>query len=245
MQSDMRDSGMISVVIPTLNAEVGLAATLTALVPAAVEGLVREVIVVDGGSADRTLKIADQAGVEVVSMSGTRGQMLAAGAHRARFPWLLFLNPDTVLEPGWEREAGAFIERVEMGARDQAAAAFGFALDDIGFAPRLVETFATLRSTLLRLPHGDQGLLISRRLYSEIGGHRPLPFLEDVDIVRRLKRRQIVLLRPKAVTSAARYRRDGYARRMARNQLCLAMYYLRFPAETILRVDRAEGARTP
>lgn len=227
---------MITVVIPTLNAEGGLAATLSALVPAVVEGVVREVIVVDGGSTDRTLRIADQAGVEVMTTSAGRGRQLAAGAARARFPWLLFLHADTVLEPGWEREAAVFVERVEAGKREPAAATFSFALDDTGLAPRVVEAFVGLRSTLFRLPYGDQGLLIPRHLYTEIGGYRPLPLMEDVDIVRRLKRRQMILLRPRAVTSALRYRRDGYVNRVMRNQLCLLLYFLRVPVASIARV---------
>ena len=227
---------MITIVIPTLNAEGGLAATLAALVPAVVEGLVREVIVVDGGSTDRTLEIADQAGVEIVKAAAGRGGQLHIGAARAKFPWLMFLHADTVLEPGWEREASVFIERVDAGKREPAAAAFGFALDDTGVAPRLVERFVGLRNILFRLPYGDQGLLISKSLYGDIGGYRPLPLMEDVDIVRRLKRRQMILLRPKAVTSALRYRRDGYTQRIARNQLCLLMYFLRMPYDSIARV---------
>lgn len=237
----MRKSGMITVVVPTLNAEGGLAATLSALVPAVVEGLVREVIVVDGGSTDRTLEIADQAGVEVVKATAGRGGQLAIGAARAKFPWLLFLHADTVLDPGWEREASVFIERVDAGKREPAAAAFGFALDDTGLAPRLVEAFVGLRSMLFRLPYGDQGLLISKQLYAEIGGHKPLPLMEDVDIVRRLRRRRMILLRPRAVTSALRYKRDGYANRVLRNQLCLLMYFMRIPVGSIARVYDAEA----
>ena len=106
---------MISVVIPTLNAEATLGGTLSALVPAAVDGLVREVIVVDGGSGDRTKEIVDQAGARLLVERPERGRQLAAGAARARFPWLLFLHADTVLEPGWEREAAGFMERVDTG----------------------------------------------------------------------------------------------------------------------------------
>jgi rSAM/selenodomain-associated transferase 2 len=227
---------MISVVIPTLNAESSLAATLTALVPAAVEGFVREVIVVDGGSSDRSLRIAEQAGTEIVRTSPGRGSQLALGARRARFPWLLFLHADSVLEPGWEREASAFIERVEGGSRNEAAAAFRFALDDLGMQPRLLEAGVSLRCTLLRLPYGDQGLLISRRLYDRIGGYKSLPLMEDVDLVRSLKRRQLVVLRSRAVTSAVRYRRDGYLKRCARNLACLGLYYARVPAHVLARL---------
>lgn len=227
---------MLTVVIPTLNAEAGLAATLSALVPGVVDGIVREVIIVDGGSSDRTLKVAEASGAEIVQAPAGRGGQLAAGAARARFPWLLFLHADTVLEPGWEREVAAFIERVESGRRQPAAAAFAFALDDTGVAPRLVEAMVRLRCMALRLPYGDQGLLMPQALYRDIGGYRPMRLMEDVDIVRRLARSQRVLLRTRGVTSAVRYRREGYLRRTLRNQLCLGLYLLRVPVERIARL---------
>lgn len=227
---------MITVVIPTLNAEQRLAAALTALVPAAVEGVVRQVIVVDGGSSDRTLQIAEESGAEIVRADRGRGQQLMAGRRQARFPWLLFLHADTVLDGGWEREAATFMERVEIGQRPMAAAAFRFALDDLGFQPRLIEAGVALRCMVFRLPYGDQGLLIPSRLYDEIGGYRPLPLMEDVDIVRRLTRKRTLILRTAAVTSAVKFKREGYLRRAARNLSCLALYYLRAPMPVIVRL---------
>jgi rSAM/selenodomain-associated transferase 2 len=229
---------MITVVIPTLNAESGLAGCLTALVTATVEGLVREVIVADGGSTDRTADIIDQAGATLVRSLPGRGQQLAAGADQARMPWLLFLHADTALEPGWEREASMFMERVDSGARPAAAAAFRFALDDPGIKPRLIEFGVAARCALLRKPCGDQGLLIPRRMYRQIGGHKPLPAMEDVDLMRRIGRRRITVLRSRAITSAARYRQDGYARRTLRNLSCLAMYHLRVAPGLIARLYR-------
>jgi rSAM/selenodomain-associated transferase 2 len=226
---------MISVIIPTLNAEAGLTATLSALVSATVDGLVREVIIIDGGSSDRTLKIAEAAGAEIVNSQRGRGGQLIAGAERARFPWLLFLHSDTVLEGGWGAEAATFIQRVDIGQRPAAAAAFRFALDDVGFPPRLVEVGARMRCTLFRRPYGDQGLLIPKRLYHQVGGYRAIPLLEDVNLVRRLGRSRTVIFRSCAVTSAARYKRDGYARRVARNFFCRMLYYLRVPPNTIAR----------
>ncbi|MEZ5815880.1 MAG: TIGR04283 family arsenosugar biosynthesis glycosyltransferase [Hyphomicrobiaceae bacterium] len=227
---------MLSVVIPTLNAESGLAACLTALVPATVDGLVREVVIVDGGSTDRTLKIADQAGARIVKSRPGRGLQMQVGAQAARFEWLLFLHADTVLEPGWERELGAFVERVEVGQRPEAAAVFRFALDDIGLMPRIVELGVALRTSVVRLPYGDQGLALPRRLYDRIGGFRDLPLMEDVDMVRRLGRSRTIALRSAAVTSAIRFKQDGYVLRVARNWACLALYYLRVSPSLIARI---------
>lgn len=227
---------MISVIIPTLNAEATLASTLASLVPATVDGVVRQVIVADGGSTDRTLDIADAAGADIVQGEAGRGRQLARGAESARSAWLLFLHADTALEPGWHTEAAAFMDSIETGHRPVSAAAFRFALDDSGMAPRLIEAGVSLRCALARLPYGDQGLLLPARLYREIGGFHPMPIMEDVDIVRRLGWRRLTMLNSRAVTSASRYRQEGYGRRVARNLSCLALYALRVPTDTIARL---------
>jgi rSAM/selenodomain-associated transferase 2 len=226
---------MISVIIPTLNAEATLAPTLSALVSPTVDGLVREVIIVDGGSSDGTAVIADEAGARFVTRSGGRGYQLLAGAHRARFPWLLFLHADTVLETGWEREAAAFMQAVDTCQQPASAAAFRFALDDRGVQPRTLELVVRLRCALFRLPYGDQALLIPKTLYDKIGGYSPLPLMEDVSLVRRLRRQQIAILPPRAITSARRYE-NGYLRRSSRNLLCLSLYFLGVPTTAIKRV---------
>ena len=163
--------------------------------PATVDGLVREVIVVDGGSTDRTAAIADEAGAHFVTRSGGRGYQLLAGAHRARFPWLLFLHADTVLQPGWEREATAFMEPSTAGKRPLRRRHSGLRWTTWASAPRVLEQLVRLRCALFRLPYGDQGLLLPKLLYTEIGGFSALPLMEDVDIARKLKRRRIVMLR--------------------------------------------------
>lgn len=222
---------MISIVIPTLDAGEHLAATLAALVPAAVAGLVREVIIADGGSRDATLAIAEHAGAVVVRAERGRGTQLGAGAAAARAEWLLFLHADTRLEAGWETEAAAF-----MAANPGKAAAFRFTLDDRGLTPRLIEAGVRLRCALLRLPYGDQGLLIAAPLYRSLGGYRPIPLMEDVDLVGRIGRRRLRLLRARAITSAERYRRDGYPRRVLRNLVCLVLYYLNVPPARIAKL---------
>ncbi len=233
---------MISVVIPTLNAETTLPDTLSALIPATVDGLVREVVVVDAGSSDSTREIADAAGAEVLKAPPSRGAQLAAGAARAKHRWLLFLHADTVLDHGWEREASHFMEQIEAGRLNPAAAAFRFALDDEGLAPRCLEGLVGLRCALLRLPYGDQGLLIQRSLYDKVGGYREIPLMEDLDLVRRLGSRAVKILRTRAVTSAQRYRRDGYLRRALKNQMCLVLFALNVPVARISQFYGGAGA---
>ena len=228
---------MLTVVIPTLDSERPLVGTLAALIPAAAAGVVSQVVISDGGSSDDTLVIADELGCDIVSAPRGRGPQLAAGASSARHSWLLFLHSDTVLDEGWHREVAHFIERIEAaGEGDRQAAVFGFALDDYGISARFLEAAVRLRCLLFALPYGDQGLLISKRHYDRLGGFKPIPLMEDVDLVRRIGRRGFVYLRARAVTSAVRYRHKGYFRRMVRNVGCLTLFFLRVPPRLITRI---------
>lgn len=228
---------MLSVIIPTANSEAHLAETLSSLVPAAVEGLIREVIVVDSGSTDQTLAIADDAGAEIIKASGGRGAQLRAGVARARFPWLLILDADTVLDVGWQREAALHIERVESGRRRAQVASFRFKLDDEGALPRTFEALISLRSRLLRLPCGEQGLLMPRTVYDQAGGFEALSALEDMDLLRRIGRKHITFLDSRATVGGERYRQTGYASHIARGQLCLLLYVCGVPVRTIAAVS--------
>jgi glycosyltransferase involved in cell wall biosynthesis len=191
---------MISVVIPTDNSERLLPRCFDSLITAAVCGVVREVIVSDAGSSDGTLTVADAAGAHIVRSRKGRGAQLIDGVANAKSDWLLFLHPETALEPGWEVEAESFISQAVM--ERPRAAAFRFALEDFGGDARRAEAKASLRTSLFALPYGDQGLLIPKRLYQKIGGYRALRDMEDADLVRRIGRRRLVSLRSRAVNIA-------------------------------------------
>jgi rSAM/selenodomain-associated transferase 2 len=221
----------VSVVVPTFDA----AATLPAALASLGEGrsLLSEVLVADGGSGDATVALARARGARILSAPRGRGAQLSAGAAAATGDWLLFLHADTRLAPGWSKPVAAFIS--DQSNR-QRAAYLRFHLDDDSPAARRLEAFVAWRCRHLALPYGDQGLLISTALYRELGGFRPLPLMEDVELVRRLGRHRLVALAADAITSPARYRREGYAVRSLRNIGCLALYFLGMPPRVILRL---------
>ena len=222
----------LSVIVPTLNAAASLSNSLAQFEAARASGLVTDIIVIDGGSRDDSVALAQTAGAIVVTGPPGRGRQLALGAAAAQADWLLFLHADTRLDPGWEAAVTAFI----AAKGEDHAAAFGFALDDDAPPARRLERMVAWRCRWLALPYGDQGLLISRKLYVGLGGFRPIPLMEDVDLVRRIGRQRLTLLDHRAVTSAGRYRRDGYIRRSARNLTCLSLYVMGVPPRLIARL---------
>jgi rSAM/selenodomain-associated transferase 2 len=216
----------IGVVIPALEVGEGLRPTLDS-----VKGCVDDIVVSDGRSSDHTAAFAEQSGATVVVGERGRGQQLRRGAEIAIGDWLLFLHADTVLEEGWITEARQFIADSEG-----KAAVFRFALDDPSPWARMIEKGVALRCKLLALPYGDQGLLISRALYDSIGGFKPIPLFEEVDIIRRLGRRRLVILNSTALTSALRYQRGGFLRRPLKNLMLLLFYYLGVSPEKLARL---------
>jgi rSAM/selenodomain-associated transferase 2 len=224
---------VLSIVIPTLNAAAALAGTLASLGEARSSGFPHEIVLSDGGSHDGTVDLARQAGARVVIGTAGRGVQLARGAAAAQGDWLLFLHADTRLAPGWLALVRAFIASGET-----RAAHFRFVLDDPHPAARRIEALVRWRCARLALPYGDQGLLISRKTYDLVGGFRPLPLMEDVDLVRRIGRSRLVALDHPAITSAQRYRRDGWWARPLRNLSCLSLYFLGVPPQRLQRLYR-------
>jgi len=196
-------AGPISVIIPTLESARHLPRALAPLVDGMAGGLIREVIVSDGGSRDETLDIADAAGCTVISGAPGRAKQLICGVARAKGRWLLVLHPQTVLARGWTEEVQTFFSFSEARKR---AAVFKLAFDDKSAKGALF--WARLRTQMMKLPHGDQGLLISRFLYDGLSGYRDMQH-EDIDFARRIGAKRLVFLETEAVTSADGYRRTA------------------------------------
>ncbi len=218
----------ISVIIPTFDAAGSLGPTLTAL--RRETAWLREIVIADGGSRDATMNIAAAHGASFLRAPRGRGAQLAHGTAAATGKWLLFLHADTMLERGWSDAAGRFIN--DPG-NTGSAAYFRYALDEPAPAARRLEAMVAWRCRTLALPYGDQGLLIEKSFYDELGGFRPMRLMEDVDLVRRIGRSRLCPLDPRAVTSGARYRRSGYLPRSARNLFCLGLYFIGAPNRLI------------
>jgi rSAM/selenodomain-associated transferase 2 len=152
-----------------------------------------ELVVVDGSSTDATATVARLAGARVVRGAPSRGGQLALGAAVTQADWLLFLHGDGRLPAGWDRAIARELARAIATPQrpnwkyQPSAWYFRLAIDAALPALRLVEWAVALRSQWRQLPYGDQGLLVSRRLYLQVGGFARLPLMEDLDLVLRLK----------------------------------------------------------
>ncbi len=222
----------LTIIIPTLNAGARLSDTL-ATIDEARDTLAIDVVVVDGGSSDDTVARAEEGGARVIQSPKGRGVQLSSGAKEATGRWLLFLHADTTLEPFWSTTVTSFMRGKGNALK---AAYFTFALDDASRAARRVEGLANWRARKLGLPYGDQGLLMSRTKYNSLVGFLDLPIMEDVDMVRRIGRQNLVELPATATTSAERYRRDGYWVRPVKNLTLLTLYFMGVPPKRLARM---------
>jgi rSAM/selenodomain-associated transferase 2 len=152
-------------------------------------GLVREVLVVDGASTDGSDQLARLAGARLLRCAPGRGRQLALGGREAHGPWLLLLHADVRLPRDWAERIRRVRRGADGGRQRPGAWYFDLAIGGRHPALRLVEGAVALRSRLRQLPYGDQGLLLPLAHYQACGGIRPLPLMEDLELVQRLRRR--------------------------------------------------------
>ena len=206
----------LSVVVPTLDEADHLPALLADLRP-----LDADIVVVDGGSSDDTLTLAREAGARTLVTEPGRGAQLRAGASEAGGRWLFFVHADCRVDAAARDALLGFL----AGADEYDFAHFDFALDGDDFIHRFIEFGQDLRERWLGLVYGDQGLVVSRRLYDDVGGYPDWPLMEDVGMVRRLTARgRRTLLPAPLVTSDRRYAEEGGIRRWMRNVALMALF---------------------
>jgi hypothetical protein len=187
---------MLSVIIPTDGVEQTAVATLSALVPGAAAGVVREVILVDRTNNGVIERVADVTGCRFLRAEGTQAAALAAGASQARSPWLMFLRAGAVLDAGWIDETTQFIQNVAASGR-QRAGIFRYAPSP--YAETRLRDRLTAIARFVAGPLTDQGLLIARDHYVRLGGYAPNIRRAEARLLRRLGRSSRILLRSRIV----------------------------------------------
>lgn len=232
----------ISVVIPTLNEADALPYTLGSLRDA--ENV--EVLVVDGGSNDETTEIAERQGCRVLRLPPGRALQMNAGARAASGSILLFLHADTRLPPGFDSAVRSALRKPGVGHRGKAVVggAFRLRIGAPGWPLRIIEQAVNIRSRVLRMPYGDQGIFVHKTTFQELGGFPALPIMEDFEFVRRLRHRGRIRIASLAVTtSGRRWQELGPWRTTWINQRVILGYYLGVSPERLARWYRADGNR--
>jgi rSAM/selenodomain-associated transferase 2 len=217
----------LSVIVPALDEERQIASTLTA----ARQAGAAEVIVVDGGSRDRTRECARPLADRVAGAPRGRARQLNAGAALATGDVLLFLHADTRLPPDAGRAvAAALADPRVVGGR------FDVHLDPPSPLLRVVATLMNLRSRLTRIATGDQAIFVRRDVFARLGGFPDLPLMEDVAFSRALKRAgRVACLRIRVATSSRRWRHDGVWTTIARMWTLRLLFSLGVPAARLAR----------
>ncbi|XOF34879.1 MAG: TIGR04283 family arsenosugar biosynthesis glycosyltransferase [Candidatus Electrothrix sp. YB6] len=206
----------ISIIIPVLNEEQAVGACLDLLL-AHPERNSLEIVVVDGGSTDSTLQEISRRGLTPVSSAPGRGPQQHTGARASTGEILLFLHCDTALPPDFP-----FQTRETLQQKNVAAGAFRLHIGGRGPGFRCLEAGVNLRSRLFSLPYGDQALFMRRTTYFASGGFPGQPLMEDVALVKRLRKLGRIVLAPACVTtSARRWQQHGLLRTTLLNQLIL------------------------
>jgi rSAM/selenodomain-associated transferase 2 len=206
----------LSVVIPTWNEAENLAATLASLPAEA------EVIVADGGSEDGTLEIARRARARILSCDLGRAQQMNRGARESGGDTLLFLHADAILDP----RAGEAIERA-LGPPGVAAGYFRLRIASPRPTLRIAAMGSNLRARWLHMPYGDQGLAVRRHIYEEVGGFPEVPFLEDVSLIRMLRRKGRLVPLEATLSTGDRHWRDlGVVRTTLLDWAMVSLYFL-------------------
>jgi len=219
---------VISVIIPTLNEEVNLPVTLRQLT----DHPDVELIVVDGGSTDRTIDISQQFTPYVFCTPPGRAQQMNVGARHATGDILLFLHADTFLLPGALDE----IQRRIIGD-GAVGGAFDLHIDSCRSLCRFVARVASRRSRWLHLPYGDQGIFVWRQVFEALGGFPEIAIMEDIAFARRLRRAgRLTFIDAGLVTSGRRWNANGVVRTTLVNWWVTALFILRVPPRELRRI---------
>ncbi len=222
----------LSIIIPTLNVAKTIENTIRSL-SVGNQYFDQEIIMVDCGSNDESMDIAKKFCVKIIKTSRGRGQQMARGVMESKGEWILLIHGDTSLDNGWAKEASEFIKK---DSAKKIGCYFKFSLDNNHPKAINMAKIVAWRARVFGLPYGDQAFFISRELLDKIGGISPIPLMEDVDMVRRIGRKNLYAFKSKAITSAVRYLKSGYYRRACFHLFCLFLYFIGLPIKYIVKI---------
>lgn len=231
---------MLSIIIPVLNEQSQINAAIEHIRAQRFDGAY-EVIVVDGDANGGTIRTVRDKAVTCIAASQGRGRQMNAGARAGRGDALLFLHADSRLPP----EALTNIRRVLENPK-YVGGAFDLAIDSKRWILRYIAARASMRSRCNRIPYGDQAIFIRKDYFEKIGGFKDIPLMEDVDLMRRIKKdgRQIHILRDKVTTSARRWEDQGAIYTTLKNQVIVMLYYLGVGPDRLARLYEFGQAAT-
>lgn len=216
----------ISIIIPVLNEAANISKTLASIQP---QNII-EIVVVDGGSEDDTVKIAKLSGVKVISSLPGRARQMNQGATVASGDILLFLHGDTCLPPGFDVMIGQALEKPNI-----IAGAFAISLDAPSLCFRVLEAAINWRSLYFHMPYGDQGIFLRKKTFEEMEGFPEIPIMEDFELMRRLKSRgKITIIHAPVITSSRRWLRHGIWKTTLINQIIILAYLMGIKTEYIV-----------
>lgn len=232
------DKYKFSIIIPVLNEQDLINPLIQNLRTQALMNTT-EVIVVDGDANGSTINLIHDRKTTCATSEPGRARQMNVGADAAMGEVLIFLHADTELP----EDALKKIEQA-LGDREYVGGAFDLGIDSDRLIMKYIAARARLRSRLNRIPYGDQAIFIRRSYFEEIGGFKEIPLMEDIDLMRRIKKdgKKIYILKDRVSTSARRWERKGAVRTTLRNQALVTLYYLGVSPEKLVRFYRQHGS---
>ncbi|MHC4843670.1 MAG: TIGR04283 family arsenosugar biosynthesis glycosyltransferase [Planctomycetota bacterium] len=218
----MRSDIKFSIIIPVLNESEIINSVIENLESQQCE-YEYEVIVIDADVNCSTIKNIQDTKVVSVTASTGRAHQMNAGAEIARGETLIFLHADTKLP----EKALSKIAQI-LSDNTYVAGAFGLGIDSNSLLLKSVAAWARMRSRMNRIPYGDQAIFIKKDYFEKIGRYNEIPIMEDVDLMRRIKKdgKKIYIFKDRVKTSPRRWEKEGVFYTAMRNQILLALYYL-------------------